>query len=91
MLNYYDVTTGQARLCEALKGARDRLVAAWLEGFRASATRIPGSFDEGAMSSLARPMFESLAGGEILFSVFTAVIGAIALLLAIRLVAPARV
>jgi hypothetical protein len=61
MLNYLDVTTGQARLCEALKGGRDRLVASWLEGFRASATRIPGSFDEGAMSSLARPIFESLA------------------------------
>ena len=36
-------------------------------------------------------MFGSVAGGEILFSLFTAAIGAIALLVAIRLVAPARV
>ncbi len=55
------MSQGQQRLCEALRGNRDRLVASWLELFRASSLRIPGSFDEPGMSQLARPLFESLA------------------------------
>ncbi|HTM23328.1 MAG TPA: hypothetical protein VL172_22555 [Kofleriaceae bacterium] len=53
--------TAQTRLCEALKGSTDQMVARWLEQYRASSTRLPGSFDERAMSQLARPVFESLA------------------------------
>lgn len=53
--------TVQARLCDALRGDRERLLASWREAFRDSSLRIPGSFDEAGMTQLALPMFESLA------------------------------